>query len=150
MTPQSFPAAVPATQFHLLNSDWNADPNAPYPKAAVEGGDLVLRFGLNRFLFPRFTDRDIGQLRFTGCRRYRFDDANDHDWVASGWRYGKLAPDWGNFYEVTGELYPTGCPEDWTIVDDCHPGRRHFMFQFRDETFECDADDWSFTVVPVR
>lgn len=137
---------APPTQFHPLNDDWNADPNAPEPKASVEGGDLVVRFGLNEFQFPQFTSRDSGVLRFTGCRRFRFDPANDYTWASSGWRYGKLAPEWGNFYEVTGELYPTGCPTDWIGVNAAGAGRRHFMFQFRDETFECDADDWSFEV----
>ena len=33
-------------------------------------------------------------------------------------------------------------PNDWHIVGDARPLARHFLFYLRDETFECEADDW--------
>ena len=46
----------------------------------------------------------------------------------------------GEFYEVKGELRLS----EW-IDKGYHltEKKRHYLFYFRDETFECDADAWS-------
>lgn len=41
-------------QFEQLNSDWNAEPNAPEVEIAIAGNDLTLRFFLNAFQYERF------------------------------------------------------------------------------------------------
>jgi hypothetical protein len=38
------------------------------------------------------------------------------------------------------------CPADWIEVGVISDSLRHFLFYFRDETFECDASDWSLEV----
>jgi hypothetical protein len=65
------------TTFQQLNKGWNAEPNAPDPRVAVEGGDIVLTFLMNPFQFPQFSPQDVGQLRFVSCRRYRLGSTND-------------------------------------------------------------------------
>jgi hypothetical protein len=37
----------------------------------------------------------------------------------------------------------------WTLVAEPRStNTRHFLFYFKDETFECDAADWDFRVIP--
>ena len=50
---------------------------------------------------------------------------------------------------MTGDLLDGGV-KDWVLVKRARPeSSRHFLFYFKDETFECDADGWSFRVLPV-
>jgi len=134
------------TTFRQLNDGWNAEPNAPDPRIVVDGGDVVLTFLLNPFQFPQFTREDHGRLRFVSCRRYRLGATNDEGWYRGQCRFSKLAPRWGEFYEVAGDLRLAECPDDWIEIRQVQNSSRHFLFYFRDETFECDASDWKFEV----
>jgi len=58
------------TTFRQLNDGWNAEPNAPEPKVAVDGRDVVVSFLMNPFRFPQLSAEDVGRLRFTSCQRY--------------------------------------------------------------------------------
>jgi hypothetical protein len=54
-----------------------------------------------------------------------------------------VAPAWGEFYEVAGDLRLKDCPNDWQVVADATGlPLRHFLFYLRDQTFECDAGDY--------
>jgi len=134
------------TTFEQLNDGWNANPNAPNPKVTIEGRDVLVSFGMNRFVFPDFTAEDVGRLRFCLCSRYRLGDTNDEGWHRGQCRFSKIAPSWGEFYEVSGDLRLVECPADWVEAGIASDSLRHFLFYFRDETFECDASDWSLEV----
>lgn len=138
------------TTFRRLNDNWNAEPNAPQPAVRAEGRDLVLTFRVNSFQFPAFGPDDIGVLRFPGCRRYRLGPTNDEGWYRGQCRFSRVAPAWGEFYEVTGDLRLDDCPQDWVNVSANDDGPRHFLFYFRDQTFECDAAGWDFRVEETR
>jgi hypothetical protein len=138
---------VPA--FRQLNDGWNANPNAPEPAVEVTGRDVLLRFSLNVFLYPLFSQGDTGMIRFTGCSRYRLGDTNDHGWYLGQCRYSKIAPAWGEFYELIGPDDSIDSPIDWVNVGGNH-GTRHFLFYFRDETFECLADGWTLEPIPAN
>lgn len=130
------------TEFRKLNHDWNAEPNAPEPSVQVDGCDVVLEFFTNSFLFPRFSEGQRLRLRFTNANRYRLGPTNDEGWYRGQCRFSEEAPAWGEFYEVTGDLKLERSPHDWHRVGDARPAGRSFLFYFRDETFECEADDW--------
>lgn len=129
--------------FRKLNEGWNAEPNAPYPGVAVSGRDVVLRFLLNPFQFTSFAEDDEGMLRFVNCARYRLGATNDEGWYRGQCRYSRLAPEWGEFYEIAGPDPHLMDPIDWKIVSGVSNPSRHFLFYFRDETFECIAADWT-------
>jgi hypothetical protein len=135
------------TAFRQLNEGWNAEPNAPSPQVRVEGGDVIVTFLLNPFQFPQFGVEDMGVLRFLSCQRYRLGFTNDEGWYRGQCRFSGVAPRWGEFYEVSGDLRLQECPDDWVTVGPPRGALRHFLFYFRDETFECDAADWSFKVL---
>lgn len=141
-----------STQFKKLNEGWNAEPGAPYPMIRIEDSALVLRFYLNPWVFPNFTLGDVGELRFASCWRYRLGPTNDEGWWMRQCRFSMSAPDWGEFYEVEGDLRLEKLPPDaWTLLTppEVSGSSHHFLFYFKDETFECDAASWSFRVIPA-
>ena len=138
------------TTFRQLNAGWNAEPNAPDPRVAVEGQDVVVMFLMNSFQFPQFTPEDVGRLRFISCQRYRLGPTNDEGWYRGQCRFSKAAPRWGEFYEVGGDLRLAECSNDWVEIGPAENNSRHFLFYFRDETFECDASDWRFEVLKAE
>lgn len=128
-----------STEFVHLNKDWNAEPNAPHPKVTVADGRIILEFFANPWAYAGFQEEDVLALEFLGCSRYRLGGTNDEGWFMGQCRFSKLAPKWGEFYEIKGDLRLDECIHKWTEVN-LGEGKRHFLFYFRDETFECDAD----------
>ena len=137
------------TKFRQLNDGWNAEPNAPAPQVGIEADDVLLSFLLNPFIFD-LGPKDVGVVRFRNCSRYRLGATNDEGWYRGQCRFSTLAPRWGEFYEISGDLRLKECPNDWVRVGPAQPFSRHFLFYLRDETFECDASDWGFTVVKAE
>jgi hypothetical protein len=135
------------TAFKKLTVDWNAEPNAPTPQITLWDRDVVLSFYLNSFAFPQFKEGDVGQLRFRNCWRYRFGPTNDEGWRRGQCRFSKIAPGWGEFYEVSGDLLLELCPPDWKEVSWKEDTQKHCLFYFRDGQFECDAESWHFSVI---
>jgi hypothetical protein len=134
-------------KFVQLNRGWNAEPNAPHPRVCVEGRNLVLRFVINTFRFPQFKEDDEATVRFFEVERYRLGPTNDEGWYSGECRFSALAPAWGEFYEISGEQRRLLAPADWRVVGESRQGR-HFLFYFRDETFECVAQEWSVDLPP--
>lgn len=147
MTPQL--RKVLKTTFTQLNHGWNAEPNAPEPKAEWRGNDLCLTFRLNAFQFPKYQEGDMGEIIFFDCSRYRFGTLNDEGWYRKQGRFCDVMHQWGEFYRVEGDLRLDRLPDDWKTRDPSATDRQHFLFYFRDEDFECDARDWELKVVKV-
>ena len=148
------------TTFRLLNLGWNADPNGnENPRVTFHGEDLVMTFVLNHFLYPAFQEGQEGSLIFPKCWRYRLGPTNDEGWYYGQCRFTGIAPDWGEFYEVSGDLLLDRVVKDWKgelhkliwKVGPASPAAqsRHFLFYMKDETFECDAEEWRFEALPI-
>ena len=129
--------------FLRLNASWNADPNDS--KSFVDAADSMVwfRFLLNRFAYDA-QDGEFGCLIFSDCFAWRLGETNDHGWYSGQCRYSRTAPEWGEFYELTGEDDLRDRPTDWRTPPVPGRGNRHFLFYLRDETFECIAADWRF------
>jgi hypothetical protein len=132
-----------ATRFTQLNHGWNAEPNAPHIDVRVDGTAVILSFLANPFQFSEFVNGQIIRLRFIEVWRYAIGDINDEGWYLGQCRFSKLAPTWGEFYEVSGDLRLDQFDAEWQLVSES-PAQslRHFLFYFRDENFECDAVSW--------
>lgn len=128
--------------FQHLNTDWNAEPNAPHVELTVEGKVLRLSFVLNPWAYNA-KQGDVGTLEFSDCYRWRWDATNDHAWFSGKGLYSGKAPKWGEFYEVTEEGLDAN-EGDWEVLSPDNSDARHFLFYFRDETIEIIARDWSF------
>ena len=132
-----------ATKFTQLNHGWNAEPNAPHIDVDVDGTMLTLSFLANPWQFPEFVDGQIIRLRFADVWRYAIGDVNHEGWYRGQCRFSKLAPRWGEFYEVSGDLRLNQFDAEWHVVSELPSNNlRHFLFYFRDENFECDAGSW--------
>lgn len=131
------------THFIQLNQGWNAEPNAPHIDIQVDGTTLTLSFRANAWQFPEFVEGQIIRLRFRNVWRYTLGDVNDEGWYLGQCRFSRLAPQWGEFYEVTGDLRLDEFDAEWHVISDSPvKNLRHFLFYFRDECFECDAASW--------
>ena len=137
-----------STRFQKLNKDWNAEPNAPDPRITVENRSVVLRFVLNSQQYPQFAPDQEAELVFNECWRYRLGRTNDEGWYRGQCRFSKLAPEWGEFYEIEGDLLLDYEELRWKPgPSQPYAGTRHFLFYLRDETFECDADTWMLRIL---
>jgi len=128
------------TTFYQLNHGWNAEPNAPHPAIEVQGEDILLNFLVNPFQFPDFLEDEIGVLRFVRLERYRLGPPNDEGWHMGECRFSKLAPKWGEFYLIQGDAALLEAPRDWQSIKPPSGHGKHFLFYFRDGTFECIAE----------
>ena len=81
-------------------------------------------------------------LTFHDCWRYRVGTVNDEGWYRGQCRFSGLAPAWGEFYEVRGNLKLEEI-DDWIELSSPAENSRHYLFYFRDEEFECDAGSWT-------
>jgi len=133
-----------APVFKQMNRGWNAEPNAPSASIVQNGGDVLLRFFLNPWKFEAFSEEDEGMLRFSKVSKYRLGGTNDEGWYKGQCRYSKLAPSWGEFYEITGDDPVRDTPKDWKVLSAPLGDERHFLFYLRDGTFEAMARDWAF------
>jgi len=93
-----------ATTFKKLNDGWNAEPNGHEPHISMEGTELILKFLLNDLKYPEYKKAEKGILRFSNCWRYRLGETNDEGWYRGQCRFSRLAPKWGELYEVHGDL----------------------------------------------
>jgi hypothetical protein len=135
------------THFEKLNEGWDAEGGAPEPKLHTDTSGLTLTFLLSSSLNPGFREYDRGEIFFPNCWRYRLGYPNDEGWEKGHCRFRCWAPLWGDFYEVSGDLLDGG-PSDWVLLETTRSAiSRHFLFYFKDETFECDAQAWSFKVL---
>jgi hypothetical protein len=134
-------------RFKQLNDGWNAEPNAPEPRIWVHDNDVLLGFGLNFQQFAEFQEEEKGFLEFKHVSKYRLGRPNDEGWYLGQCRYSGVAPQWGQFYELIGPDAQRDAPVDWRVVNGGQ-GSRHFLFYFRDQTFEAVAGDWNFSARP--
>jgi hypothetical protein len=136
-------------EFIQLNQGWNAEPNAPNPQITVEGSDIKLSFSMNPFIFKDFDEDDIGVIRFKNCYQYRMGSPNEDDFYVYGKsRYKQYGVKWGEFYRVKNSDWQTNFPDSKTLnifLD--KDSLNHYLFYFRDETFECIAESYSFMVL---
>ncbi|MEM1263687.1 MAG: hypothetical protein AAGH76_14905, partial [Pseudomonadota bacterium] len=130
------------TEFVKLNQNWNAEPNAPGVSITLTGSNLLLTFRPNPFQFPEYRNIDWITLTFHGCARYRLGSVNDEAWYAGRCRFSDTAPEWGQFFDVTGDLKLEGL-DDWVAIAPICRETKHYLFYFRDKEFECDALRWS-------
>ena len=131
------------TEFQRLSTNWNAEPNAPDPEIQVSGKDLVLSFEPNPYMYPAYESVSKIVLTFKNCKRYRLGPTNDEGWLRGQCRFSAIAPAWGEFYKVTGDLELDMQSIHWIELGPITDQDSHFLFYFRDDTFECDAESWS-------
>jgi hypothetical protein len=96
---------------------------------------------VNASQFEEFDKNEIGFLRFVNWLRFRLGRTNDEGWYRGQCRFSEIAPEWGKLYEIFGDDTSTNGPTDWCPVSTKSAGDlHHFLFYFRDNTFESVAE----------
>jgi len=140
-------------EFTQLNIDWNADPNAPCPLIKISDSDLLLSFHMNVMRFNNYSSDDFGILEFHNCIQFRMGEPNEEGWFChEGDRYKQHGIEWGEFYCIGDSDWQANFGEPvykrespLTFNELCH-----YLFYFRDETFECVAENYDFYVRKFR
>jgi hypothetical protein len=115
------------TEFVRLNNGWDAEPNVPDPQIAIDGAQLALTFLLDSD--PDTRGSAVGELKFSGCWRYRLGPTSDEGWYRKQCRFSLVAPEWGLFYEVRGDLGIQYAPDEWRLLGGSPTASsRHFLF----------------------
>ncbi len=138
-------------EFTKLNNGWDAEPNAPMPKIYIDEdtSKLTLSFYLNAFIHDDVDEDDIGILEFSNCYKYRLGSTNDEGFYRGQCRFLETGIKWGDFYKMFDTNWRNDFPIDEIIVDSRLKDNQdlcHYLFYFRDETFECIALTHRFTI----
>ncbi len=135
--------------FEQLNIGWNAEPNAPELQIKVVGTDVVIEFYLDAYLYTQFREGDKARIVFHDCFQYRNGDPNDEGFYSYGQsRFKKYGVKWGEFYRVQNSKWEKEFP-DPVMVSETKAERNHYLFYFRDETFECIAASYTMEIIPA-
>ncbi|HYV91219.1 MAG TPA: hypothetical protein VE978_05525 [Chitinophagales bacterium] len=132
-------------KFKKLNLGWNVEPNAPNLNLTIQGDTLRLEFLLNYMKFPHILEGEKGELIFKKCYKYNYNFCNDEGYYRGQYRYNYKELPWGEFYELHTD-WENDFPTDSKIIRE-HLGKenfKHFIFFFRDSTFECLAEEYEF------
>ena len=128
-------------QFIHLNKGWNAEPNAPEESIKTFESKLTLEFFVNPWAYEGFEEEQKIKLIFASVSKYRLGETNDEGWYRGECRFKKLAPKWGEFYQLIGEDSDIENADDWIILSQ-EKELNHYLFYFRDNTFECFAKSY--------
>lgn len=133
-------------KFKKLNTNWNAEPNAPQPKITASEEGLQLSFLLNSFQFEHIDADEVGRLVFQEVYAYKLDSTNDEGYAHGDFRYKNNQLPWGEFYELTESKWESNFPADKIVLDEAVNKKelRHFIFFLKDSIFECLASDYKF------
>ena len=137
-------------QWKKLNYDYDAEPNGPSAHVSVANRNLDLDFFLNHYLWPNLRPEARGRLTFNEVWQYRLGSTNDEGFYRGQCRYSASGIPWGDFYELYDSDWRNTFPNDRICVaSDLMNDHelRHFLFYLRDETFECIAKAYSFTML---
>lgn len=138
--------------FIKLNSNWDAEPNAPMPKVESdnETSKIKVSFYLNAFIHKDVEEEDKGVLEFEDCYKYRLGATNDEGFYRGQCRFSKTGVQWGNFYQIEDSKWVENFPDDEIMIDNSLENSidlNHYLFYFRDNTFECIARSCSFKII---
>lgn len=139
-------------EFIKLNLGWDAEPNAPMPYIEKDSESLSIKliFFLNAFIHQDIIEGDKAILQFKNCLKFRLGETNDEGFYRGDCRFYKYGVTWGDFYKINESNWKTYFPNDEvivrsTIIDNLN--LNHYLFYFRDETFECIAESYKFEVI---
>lgn len=130
-------------KFEQLNIGWNAEPNSPELQIELDNSNIIIEFYLNPFMYDGFSEGDKAKIVFHNCLQYRIGSPNDEGFfLYSQSRFKKYGVKWGEFYLIHNSNWKREFPNP-IRVRDTYDEKNHYLFYFRDVTFECIASDYS-------
>lgn len=128
------------TQFTI---DWNADPNSPGVELVIGGTSVLIDFFVNYFIYDNFNEGDKAKITFFHCHKYCFNSMNDEGYFMGQYRYKYTDLPWGQFYKLNTD-WETDFPVGQITLNETVDKRKlhHYIFFFKDNTFECVAENY--------
>lgn len=127
--------------FKKISTDWNADPVSPEVDLQVEDNDLIMDVFLNYFAFTEFKHGDKVKIRFLDCSEYSLNTCNDEGYYYGQYRIKQSELPWGEFYELKSGVDRV-LPEPVIRIQKDFKDKKHYIFFFKDATFECLASNF--------
>ncbi|PHR46508.1 MAG: hypothetical protein COA32_10210 [Fluviicola sp.] len=124
-----------------ITTDWNADPVSPEIQLKVVVDDLVVEMLVNHFQFDEFIEGDKVKITFKNCSIYSLNTCNDKGYFFGQYRINPNELPWGEFYEIRSGL-DKSLPDPVVQLNNKQNVNRHYIFFFKDETFECLATNY--------
>ena len=131
--------------YKKLNLDFDAEPNAPNPIVTENSESLSLTFLLNPFIWDNVKDDEQAKLIFNKVYAYRIGSPGSDNF--KDFRYFDSEIDNYGFYQIENSKWKSDFPDDKKIVNNTFVDSsdlNHFVFFFRDNTFECIANEYEF------
>lgn len=127
----------------LLTKDWNANPNDPQLQMLVEGATITLEFYVNAYQFENFNEDDKARVRFLRVHKYALNGMNDEGYYTEQYRYTNTELHWGEFYKIDTD-WQNDFPKEYLVaIRKPNPDKQnHYIFFFKDDTFECVAEGY--------
>ncbi|WP_421813555.1 hypothetical protein [Flagellimonas sp.] len=130
-----------------LNLDFDAEPNAPGPEILINDSTLILKFLLNPFLWENVKDDEQAELHFIDTLKYRLGGPGSDNF--KDFRYYDKDIDNYGFYQINDSNWMRDFPSDEKVVSKVgyssfKSNYKHYVFFFRDNTFECVAEGFKF------
>lgn len=128
--------------FEQLNINWNAEPNAPELNITIDNTNVIIEFYINTFAYEGFSESQKAKITFYNCYQYRIGPPNDEGFYCYDQsRYKKYGVKWGEFYLVHNSDWKDNFPNPIN-VGGSKDELNHYLFYFKDETFECIASSY--------
>jgi hypothetical protein len=124
-----------------ITKDWNADPVSPKIELKVDGIDVIMDIYLNHFQFDKYQEGDKVKILFKNCAEYSLNICNDEGFYYGLYRIKPTELEWGEFYEIKNGL-DRKLPNPIKRIQNDNSDKKHFIFFFKDEIFECLASDY--------
>lgn len=135
--------------FIQLSNNWNAHPVSPEVNLQIVGKNLIMEIYLNHYMFDSFVKGDKARITFENSYKYSLNSCNDEGYYYGQYRINWNQLEWGEFYEIISGL-DRKLPKPIVQLSDDSDNKRHFLFFFKDETFECLADNYKVEFIYVQ
>lgn len=129
-------------EYEQISVGWNANPVSPDIILEISGDDLIIDIYLNYYVYEGYRQGDKVKIIFKNCASYSLNSCNDEGYYYGQYRIKPNQLPWGEFFEIKSGV-DRNFPKPVTLIDIDKENKRHFIFFFKDETFECLADDYT-------
>ena len=130
-----------------LNIDWEADSVSSMPLCWEENTNVYLDFFLSKENKLVYKNEERVRIVFRNCEKYSFNYCNDEGFYRGQYRIKPNELEWGEFHELLN-YNDRNFPKETIIENNINLERKHFIFFFKDETFEVIAESFNIEIPP--